>query len=384
MKTLLRICAAIAMALTMSLATSGNAQAATPKTWLSVSSGFIHTCGITTNHSLYCWGGNTYGGLGVGDDLNPRYIPQQVGTDTNWAKVTIGDYHTCAIKTTGALYCWGYNYEGNLGLGSNLTKQYNTPQRVGTSTRWASVSAGQEHTCGRLTTGALYCWGYDADGQLGVGDFDDHYQPTRVGASTNWTSVSAGGSHTCARLSSGSLYCWGDNSYTQLGIGAGSDKNTPRKVGTSTRWSSVSGGGTFTCARHQTGSLFCWGFGGNGELGQGKDDLDNHGTPQKVGISTNWLSVNAGTDHTCAKYKTGSLYCWGDGENGRLGLGDNLSKRTLPTKVGISTHWSSVDTGGFHTCAKYSTGAIYCWGLNNVGQLGLDDANQRNTPVKLS
>lgn len=380
MKTILRILAALAMTFTMSLVTSGSAQASPPPTWLSVSAGFSHTCGIATNHSLYCWGQNTFGGLGV-NDLDTRYSPTKVGADTDWAKVVTGSFHTCAIKTNGTLYCWGNNNEGALGVGD--TNPRLTPAKVGTSTQWASVTAGEDHTCALRTDHSLWCWGYNSDGQLGLGDFDDRHQPVRVGLSTKWTSISAGLNFNCARHSSGSIYCWGKNQLGSLGVGDFDLRKTPKKVGTSTSWTSVSAGGEHACARHKTGSLYCWGAGVNGQLGLG-DDLTNRESPKKVGTSTSWTSVNAGTDHTCARHKTGSLYCWGKGENGRLGLGADLSDRNTPKKVGASTHWLSVEAGGFHTCAKYSTGAIYCWGANNFGQLGLNDNIQRNKPTRVA
>jgi len=380
MKTILRIFAALAMTFAMALASSGSAQASPPTQWLSVSTGFASTCGITANHSLYCWGYNQYGGLGV-NDINPRFTPTKVGADSDWAKVVVGSYHACAIKTSGSLYCWGYNGEGALGVGD--TDPHLTPAKVGVSTQWASVTAGEDHTCALKKDHSLYCWGYNHDGQLGLNDFDDRHAPVRVGASTKWTSISAGLNFSCALHSSGSIYCWGLNDVGSLGVGDFSPRKTPAKVGVSTSWSSVSAGGEHACARTKSGSMYCWGAGSYGQLGLGAD-VTNRKSPKKVGTSTSWTSVDAGAYHPCARYKSGSLYCWGNGENGRLGLGSDLGNRGTPKKVGTSTAWLSVQAGGLHTCAKHSTGAIYCWGWNLYGQLGINDDSPKNKPTKVA
>jgi len=143
--------------------------------------------------------------------------PVQVGTATTWANVSTGDSHTCGVRTDGTLWCWGYNRLGQLGLGSEAWT-FTTPTQVGTATTWASVAAGYAHTCATRTNGSLWCWGDSSAGQLGLGSVAYSTTPAQVGTGTTWASVSTGYAHTCATRTDKSLWCWGDNGYGQVGI----------------------------------------------------------------------------------------------------------------------------------------------------------------------
>jgi len=202
--------------------TTANAQ-----NWSSVSCGTYHTIARKTDGTLWAWGYNWNGQLGLGDTTD-RNTPTKVGTDTNWASVSCGAQHTLAIKTDGTLWAWGYNWNGQLGLGD--TTERNTPTKVGTETNWSSVSCGVYHTLARKTDGTLWAWGANGDGQLGLGDTTDRYTPTKVGTDTNWSSVSCGVWHTIARKTDGTLWAWGANGNGQLGLGDNTSRNTPTQV----------------------------------------------------------------------------------------------------------------------------------------------------------
>jgi len=150
-----------------------------------------------------------------------------------WATVDAGYNHTCGIRDTGRLYCWGLDADGALGNGSGLGDQLTPSEVTGGHTDWVAVSAGLLHSCGRRATGRLYCWGSDADGELGEGPGTaDKQSPVPVtGAWTNANAPGAGGSHTCATRVGGRLYCWGADSRGQLGEGAGAgDQQNPVEV----------------------------------------------------------------------------------------------------------------------------------------------------------
>ncbi|MFZ8804314.1 MAG: MopE-related protein, partial [Candidatus Calescibacterium sp.] len=324
-----------------------------------VSAGSYHTCAIDTNGSLWCWGDNWYGQLGDGTNVG-KDVPVQV-SGTNWASVSAGWYHTCGIKTDEILWCWGDNWYGQLGDGTNVGK--NVPVQV-SGTNWVSVSAGKDHTCGVKTDGTLWCWGRNNYGQLGDGTNVGKNVPVQV-SGTNWVSVSAGWYHTCGIKTDGTLWCWGYNEYGQLGDGTNVGKNAPVQV-SGTNWFSVSAGGYHTCGVKTDGTLWCWGDNWYGQLGIGTW-LDKK-TPTRVGTGTNWVTVSAGWAHTCGIKTDGTLWCWGYNEYGQLGDGTNVSKNA-PVQVS-GTNWVSVSAGRYHTCGVKTDGTIWCWGRNNYGQLG--------------
>jgi len=346
--------------------------------WLAVSAGGFHTCGIRTDHSLWCWGNNGYGQLGLGDKKK-RATPTQVGTGTDWAGLVAGNAHTCATRTDHTLWCWGWNRDGQLGIGSKNLKR-TTPTRVGTGTDWADIgAAGYAHTCGIRTDHTLWCWGNNGSGQLGLGDNTDRSTPTQVGTGTDWTHVTAGDSYTCATRADHTLWCWGDNVGGQLGLGDNTNRNTPNQVGTATDWADVNAqNGYHTCATSTDHTLWCWGFNSSGQLGLG--DTTTRTAPTQVGTGTDWAQLSAGHRQTCGTRTDHTLWCWGDNTFGQLGLGDTTN-RTAPTQVGTGTDWADVSSGARHTCATRTDHTLWCWGDNTHGQLGLGDQAARLVPT---
>ncbi|OLE23749.1 MAG: hypothetical protein AUG44_21335 [Actinobacteria bacterium 13_1_20CM_3_71_11] len=264
--------------------------------------------------------------------------PQVAGA---WSAVSAGLSHTCGIKTTGSLWCWGDNGNGQLGLGTSGTGTGKTsPNQVGTATTWTAITVGGYHSCGIQTvTGVttLYCWGWNGNGQLGIGGTTDKSTPQPVTAPAgHWSSVAAGYDHNCGINDSGALYCWGRNVEGQIGIG---NNTTPQsspalvavpasKAGKT--WTSVAGSWT-TCGILSDKSLFCWGWNANGEIGN-NSTTDTNSPVQVSGNLTTWTSVAVGYQHTCGVQVGRSVWCWGDNADGQLGLGDT-TQRTVPTKI---------------------------------------------------
>jgi alpha-tubulin suppressor-like RCC1 family protein len=201
-----------------------------------VTAGGFHACGRKRDGTLWCWGLNGSGELGVGDAVN-RFEPVQTGCDAgrcfeDWVAVAAGDFHTCAIREGGELWCWGGGLNGQLGVGPLMDRDSSRPLPVSDGA-WRAVSGGQSHTCGIRDDATLWCWGRNDFGQLGVGDLERRDVPTRVLApgGDQWVRVGAGRDHTCAVRSDETLWCWGWNEDGQLGIGAaGEDGPSPRRV----------------------------------------------------------------------------------------------------------------------------------------------------------
>jgi len=343
--------------------------------WSSVSCGWYSTLAIKTDGTLWAWGLNSEGQLGLGDTTN-RNTPTQVGTDNNWASVSSGgNYYTLAIKTDGTLWAWGNGDHGQLGLGD--TNDRHTPTQVGADNDWGLVFCGGEHTLAIKIDETLWAWGWNTYGQLGLGDTTNRNTPTRV--SGYWISASGGNSHTLAMNSDGMLYTWGHNNQGQLGLGHTTDMYTPTQVGTDSNWSSISCGWVHTLAMDINGMLWAWGRNAEGQLGLG--DTIEKNIPTQVGTDSNWSSISCGLLHTLAVKSDRTLWTWGYNYFGQLGLGDTTDRHT-PTQVGIDSNWSSV-SGYSHTMAIKTDGTLWAWGYNFAGQLGLGDTTNRNIPTEV-
>jgi len=241
------------------------------------------------------------------------------------------------------------------------------------ATGWTSLSSGGNHTCG-IRGGRIYCWGDDQHGQLGDGAAGGTRAvpaPIASGA-TDWTSVSAAGRHTCA-IRGGRIACWGYDSYGQLGDGSVTDAAdaTPGLIASgATNWTSVSAGGNHTCAI-RAGRVACWGLDSSGQLGDGSAGIIADATPNLIASgATDWTSVSAGGSHTCAT-RAGRIACWGYDGAGQLGDGSpTAAADAAPGPIAsAATNWTSVSTGDQHTCA-IRAGRVACWGNDLSGELG--------------
>jgi alpha-tubulin suppressor-like RCC1 family protein len=215
-----------------------------PVTWASVSTGGDHTCAVTDAGAAYCWGAGAYGQLGNGG-TSPSAVPVPVdapaGGAVLWQAISAGAFHTCGVTDGGSLYCWGSNGAGTLGVGSPDT-EVTVPTLVldppSGPVTWATVSSGGNHTCALTTAGAAYCWGVSWSGQLGLGDpagYQTMPAPVADPATgpVTWLDVDAGNSHTCGITDTTVTYCWGSNSEGQVGdgtSGVGNNRSIPTRV----------------------------------------------------------------------------------------------------------------------------------------------------------
>jgi alpha-tubulin suppressor-like RCC1 family protein len=335
-----------------------------------------------------CFGSNRHGEMGVGgvtSSARPVPIEGFAGLYlSTWGDINGTDRaHTCA--GAGALFCWGSNQSGELGTGDTMDRD--TPARVvapGIDFQDAVVGGG--HTCARASDGALYCWGGNDRGQLGIGTTVAESSPTLVGAGP-YEAVSLGRLHTCA-ISNGVLSCFGFNESGQLGIVAVRE-NQPLPVeletpgaGVENDWAEVSCGAWFTCARKRDGRVFCWGGNQYGNLGRVTATADAE-VPGPVDGDLTFARIDCGRSHCCGLVRvdtTFDLYCWGRNEKGQLGTGDRAD-RFVPTRVGGDTRWSEhFSAGEEHTCAVREGGELACWGDNAALQLGVESATSRAEP----
>lgn len=369
-----------------SVSTPAEAGVGFATTWLDVSAGMNHTCGVTSTYDLWCWGSNSQGQLGVNDTKN-RQAPTRVGAKGKWAAVSAGREHTCGLYRDGTLYCWGANSDGQLGLGS--TTRSLTPAKV--SSGWMTVDAGETHTCGIDTGFKAYCWGSNRYGAVGEGSDTVVRSPLRISRSGPWMAISAGGNTTCAIDGKDKRYCWGYNSLSALGLGEGKRNTTvisiPTQRSNDGTWRSIDMGVNGGCGVMLANSLWCWGYNGDGKLGVG--DTQTRHEPTRVGDFKDWKQVTTGSFHTCGVRSNGQGYCWGANGDGQLGIATTGGSRTTPQSIlwkpeEPSLKWRKLAAGGAHTCGITSSGILHCWGRNTYGQLGTNTSKGSFLPAEVA
>jgi alpha-tubulin suppressor-like RCC1 family protein len=238
----------------------------------SVSSGHGHACAVLESGGLECWGGNAEGQLAQDDPFpspgTPSALPLPVPAIGPVRSVSAGQGHTCAIDEAGALWCWGRNARNELGLGDAADDQLRFPNRVGTDSDWTSVSAGQNHTCGLRASGSVYCWGANGGGQLGTGDRDDRDVPTAVPGLEGQVSLVTDTFHTCSLSAAGQVACWGRGTEGQLGVGDSAEHLTPLAVESAGIARALAIGRFHTCALGES-TVLVTGANTSGQLGLG-------------------------------------------------------------------------------------------------------------------
>ena len=293
--------------------------------------------------------------------------------------VRAGASHACAIRASGALACWGRNDDGQLGDGTSLSRPRMTPA-LGLGPV-LDVALGDRHTCAILKAdGTVWCWGANESGQLGDGTTAAHERPAPVPELAGASTLAAGGASTCAVRADQTVSCWGRNADGELGLGnAGAPVTTPTVVPLLDGVVTLGARNQHACAVTGDGLLYCWGSSTQGELGDGRQ-VPHPNPTLVVGLADNTITaVTMGVAHTCA-LGGGQVWCWGTNQLGELGDGSGTT-RGVPGPVALLTSVVDIAAGVHHTCAVESTGQAWCWGANDDGQLGEGTTGSFGVPV---
>ncbi len=356
--------------------------------WASATAGSSHTIAIKDDGTLWAWGSASSGRLGNGNTTGKEILPVQIGTDTDWTNIYVGGSHSIAMKIDGTLWAWGSNYSGELGLGYN-NAGVSVPTQIGTDTDWKTVSLGNSFTLAVKTDGTLWTWGGNSEGQLGNGTYGSGTgaaAPTQIGTDTDWSIVEAGYQHSQGIKTDGTLWGWGLENHGRLGNGnniTGSTQTrqtTPVQIGTDTDWAAVSSGNNHSHALKTDGSLWAWGYGSSGRLGTG--NTSNQAIPIQIGTDTDWSIARTGNGVTNFIKLNGTRWACGSDGNGRFG--NNISGNLLvPTQIGTDTDWTDISGGvlNSHVVALKSLGELLAWGKNLNGTLGNGFEENTYTPV---
>ncbi|MCL1874042.1 MAG: dockerin type I domain-containing protein, partial [Clostridiales bacterium] len=292
--------------------------------WLVVEAAAYRTLAIKNDGTLWTWGDNRYAKLGIGTYADNNYSPVQIGIDNDWAAIAPSGIHGIALKNDGSLWAWGDNRNGQLGIGQSGTQL--SPVRVGADTDWAAIATGWVHNIALKKDGSLWAWGDNSYGQLGAGPMEQSDIPLRIGTDTDWVAIEGGHYHTIALKSDGSLWIWGLNNWGQLGDGRSElIRYFPGRLGEDNDWVEIAGGYFYSLALKSDGSLWAWGDNYVGQLGDGTS-ID-HFTPVQVSKGKDWVTIASNGDCSVALKSDGSLWNWGWNNWGQLGDGTTKNRR---------------------------------------------------------
>ena len=344
-----------------------------------VALGDAHGCAVERTR-LFCWGNNSSGELGLGDET-ARTTPALVAGA--WRAVAAGAHHTCALDDLGRVACWGANERGQLGAGDREARS--APEFVTLPRPATAVTTDFSHTCALLSDASLHCWGKNDEGEMGQDDPFPGDQSTDADALTpvvvsgTWRAVDVGQGHTCAIRLDGTLWCWGRNTENELGDNDGIQIRVPVQVGADADWLAVDAGQSHTCGLRADRFAYCWGLNNSRSAGNGAPlgiaGVDRVETPTRLDAPSDLAALRTDTFHTCAVDRSSSTFCWGRNIEGQLGLGDQDLRETPEL---VDTGYRAVAVGRFTTCAVTSAGGLACTGENDDGQLGLGDLVERS------
>jgi alpha-tubulin suppressor-like RCC1 family protein len=355
-------------------ATNALAAATSALVFAQVSTGTMHACGITATGKAYCWGRNFQGQLGDGTDT-ARLVPTPVAGNLVFRNISAGEDHTCGVTTDLLAYCWGEPIGGKLGIGSPARRIVTTPTRVAGALKFRVVVAGSAHSCG-LRGDYAYCWGDNSLGQLGDGTNTERDTPVPVGGGLRFRQVTAGALHTCGVAQDNHAYCWGWDDEGQLGDGATrQNRSRPSLVAGGHVFVNISAGFVNTCAVTLTNQGFCW---GHAPVGDGS--TLTRFQPRAVSGTLRFTRTSAGRGQLCGETTSKKAYCWGQGV---LGNGQGNVIATKPVLVSGGLLFAQLSAGG-STCGKTAEGAGYCWGDNSDGQLGDGTTLPRLVPTPVA
>ena len=343
-----------------------------------IAAGWSHTCAIKTSGETYCWGYNDYGQLGnsaamglCSDGIYPcTEVPVLVEGGRRFTQLVASHWNTCALDEAGAAFCWGRGDGGQLGDGKRTDSHKPVPVAGGLKfTALAATPAGIA-TCGLTSAGAAWCWGGNSNGNLGNGtQWEGSDIPAPVMTSAKFISISIGQISACGVSTARDALCWGNNWYGQLGIGSAGGSG-----GVADSYSPVAVLGGLKFERIATdGPHVCamqndgtvYCWGYGADIGTGA--IDGYvSLPVRVDYTGSpWVSLAVGYDETCAITEAGALDCWGQGSS------------TMPISTGRSIvrikskqPFTAYALGGSHACAIGADGFAYCWGQNYHGQVG--------------
>jgi len=378
-----------------------------PMRWKGVYSGVSHTCALSSQSKVYCWGKNDHGQLGTGNTTDSS-IPVatklgEIPPTVTILQLAVKANHACVLASNGRAYCWGKNDHGQIGNSSTtnaLTPVAIHQGQIPSGVSLTQITVGFGHSCALGSNSKVYCWGWNAHGQLATDNTTDANTPVSAvqGEIPNGVSPSqifTGGYHNCIIGSNAKTYCWGKGDNGQLGNNWGGNMWHPvalhqGEIPTGITLTQIDPGEYHTCALGSDNKAYCWGHNADGQLG------NNTTTVARVPVAVHQGQIisgatlarlASGSRHTCAFDTNNKAYCWGYNSDGQLGTNSTASTSTpvavhqgeISNGVGVT----QISIGESHTCSLGSNHKMYCWGSGGNSRLGNDATTNVPTPIRV-
>jgi alpha-tubulin suppressor-like RCC1 family protein len=343
--------------------------------------GSRHSCGLLTDGSVYCWGDNTDGMLGDGTAVEQR-TPVKVLDLSGVTAISAGGAKTCAVMDDRSVRCWSSNPGGSLGTG--VIGPAATPTEIEGLEDVANLSVSATHACAVLGDATVRCWGANLWGQLGNEDAGDASDtPVVVTGLTDVAQVETGSGHTCARLTSGEVRCWGNNADHQISTSDIASSVSPLTVPEVPPAYAIAAGGSHNCAIVEPpesfyGTILCWGANWSEQLGSTSTLTYTEPSPHLRGAI-----IAAGHGHSCALSTQESFWCWGTNGAGQIGVGHVMSPASGSVEGVHMPPVVQIALGTDHSCALQQDGTARCWGDNSYGQLGTGTIFDYTEPTRV-
>jgi alpha-tubulin suppressor-like RCC1 family protein len=368
--------------------------------WSDVGAGTYFSCGTTADHRPHCWGFYS-AAPGSGGEFAITGVPVPVPGAVPLRQVRVGGGIGCGLDEQDRAFCWGREHFGELGNGGSFSDSTRVPVPVAGGLTFSTLSVGYGHACGITPAGEAFCWGGNFNGELGIGVMGagahQRAAPARVVGDLVFLSISAGTTHTCGVTVDGAGYCWGGG-YGAVGVphldparcppNSPCSEPRPQRVAAELRFTSISAGNGFTCGVTQSGAGYCWGglfepMLRHGVLGSGS--TAGSATPVPVAGGIRFAVIETGTRAACGLDVAGVAYCWGGNSLGELGVGVADSRaHPLPEAVRTSVRFQKLSLGDV-SCGLATDAALYCWGTTAAGMLGNGQTQPgvRTTPTRV-
>ncbi|MED0757677.1 hypothetical protein P4S93_00735 [Aneurinibacillus thermoaerophilus] len=344
-----------------------------------------HFLALTNDGTVWAWGTNKSGELGDGTNQS-RNTPVQVKGLSDVIEVVAandsdGNGYSLALTKDGTIYAWGSNKYGQLGLGEGAGAFVKTPTRVLEVRDIASIAGGQGHAFAVKNDGTVYAWGRNNEGQLGDDTTKDRYIPVRIDDLKGISRIVMGTNHIIAFQRSGNMYAWGNNDFGQLGNGSNDASKTPVQVNFLSDVQQLFTVGDSNFALKSDGTVWAWGKNDEGQLGDGT--RENRLMPVKIEVLTKIKMISVSEDHGLALDEDGKVWAWGKNNQGQLGIGKTEGKESsVPVQVGKLSNIKQVYAKSGSSFAIGEDGTVWAWGENGAGQLGEGTAKNQPAPAK--